>query len=83
MPGSQLEEVGESPDSSHCNTSDCKKGDSFTFCPWSSETSEQPGHRAPELHTPVTQPIVASEGGKKNWKLQTGEDWEGVPKGQG
>lgn len=31
IPGSQLEEVGEGRDSSHCNTSDYKNGDSFAY----------------------------------------------------
>lgn len=74
-PGSQLEEIGETPNLSYCDTSDSEKADSFNFCPWSTENSVQPGHRALEFHALMRQLIVGSEGGKK--EVEIGE-WSGL-----
>lgn len=44
-----------------------KKGDSFNFCPWSTESLVQPGCEVSELNVLLGQPVVGSEwGGKRS-----------------
>lgn len=46
----------------------------------------QPGHAAPELHVPVRQPTVGSEGGKKEVgiadRIEVGEHTKGTRDGE-
>lgn len=81
IPGSQLEEVGEGRDSSHCNTSDYKNGDSFAYDLLKPLCSQGMEHLS--FMFPWGSQLQGVKEGRKKWKLQTGVDGEGVPQGQG
>lgn len=78
-PGSQLERLVKVMICHIAIHLTAQKGDSFNFCPWSTETLVQPGHGAPKLYILLGQLIVGSGGGGKgsgNYSLEcTGEGY--------